>query len=622
MHKLLITYFFLTLLTASQITKAQTPDTLWTRTYLGYGRSVCQLKDSGFVTAGYVYTGGPYNIYLIKTNPNGDKLWEKTYGGSTYKYGYSVCQTKDDGFVIAGSNPSDIYLLKTDSNGDTLWTRAYGSGCGYSVCQTADSGLAIVGFTDSFGDINGDVYLIKTNPNGDTLWTKTYGGSSEDLGCSVSQTVDGGFIIVGRTMSFGAGNYDVYLIRTDSSGDTLWTRTYGGSGSDEGSSVQQTFDDGYIVTGRTFSFSTGKNIYLIKTNSNGDTLWTRAFNGSESHSVCQTTDSGFVIAGARSGFYFIKVNANGDILWTKNYGGGANGIGYSVQQTYDEGLIVAGCISYYSYLVRIICNPRTNEFINPSFDMTPWDTGWVKYTHMDSSIAGNGHAMATSVIQASNSAVSPPRSCNLRTLISCGHDGGTYGEAYANASASINQTFKPISNCLIKASVIDTSWGVEGNGYSDICIYINGNWEEIYRHYSATTWAEICTTVIGPVSGIRFSSYSYGGFTATSGWSAYAYNNFYIDDIQITEVGVEEQSNIETPSTTLRASPNPFVGITNIKWSAFSEKEKKIRIYDISGKLLEETKNNIIGKDLKSGIYFVKVDGYKPIKVVKTSYLK
>ncbi len=127
--------------------------------------------------------------------------------------------------------------------GDTLWTRTYGGSdldYGYSVQQTADSGYIIAGTTKSFGAGNYDFYLLKTDPLGDTVWTRTYGGSDLDYGYSAVQTTDGGYAVVGRTKSFGAGNYDVYLVKTDANGDTTWTRTYGGGDRDEGQSVQQT----------------------------------------------------------------------------------------------------------------------------------------------------------------------------------------------------------------------------------------------------------------------------------------------------------------------------------------------------------------------------------------------
>lgn len=205
--------------------------------------------------------------------------FERTYGGASDDFSGSVQETKDGGYIIAGGTKSfgaggwDVYLVKTDSLGDTLWTRTCGGtngDGGYSVQQTSDRGYIITGHTYSFGAGWDDVYLIKTNASGDTLWTKAYGGVDWDYGYSVQQTTEGGYIIAGITESFGSGWGSVYLIRTNASGTLLWSRIYGGTADDEGKSVQQTRDGGYIIAGKTTSFGAGGNdAYLIKTDSSG-----------------------------------------------------------------------------------------------------------------------------------------------------------------------------------------------------------------------------------------------------------------------------------------------------------------------------------------------------------------
>jgi len=192
-----------------------------------------------------------------------------------------------------------------------LWTRQYGGAAkdvGLSVQQTADSGYVIAGWTESFGAGATDFYLIKTNAAGDTLWTRTYGGASEDLGNSVQQTADGGYVIAGYTASFGAGDWDAYLIKTDAAGDTTWTRTFGTTGPDYGYSVRQTTDGGYVVTGQVHDSLTeeGK-ASIVKTDSNGGTLWTMllcpaGYVDAEGHSVVQTADGGYAILGYAYGY--------------------------------------------------------------------------------------------------------------------------------------------------------------------------------------------------------------------------------------------------------------------------------------------------------------------------------
>jgi hypothetical protein len=311
-------------------------DTLWIRTYGEQneeegGNSVRQTADGGYIVAGYTSScsAGNGGVYLIKTNASGDVQWTRTYGGTDYDGATFMEKTSGGGYIIAGYTYSfgvgtpdyaNVYLIKTDGHGDTLWTRAYGGtneDYANSVQQTTDGGYVVAGSTQSFGAGDGDVYLVKTDAHGDTIWTRTYGGLSSDVGYSVRQTSDGGYIIAGLTSSFGAGNNDVYLIKINAQGDTLWTRTYGGTDDDEGHSVEQTTDGGYIVAGFTGLYGpSGGDVYLIRTNSSGDTLWTRTYGGScedAGNSVQQTADGGYVIAGVACSF----AEGNGDVYIVK-----------------------------------------------------------------------------------------------------------------------------------------------------------------------------------------------------------------------------------------------------------------------------------------------------------------
>jgi hypothetical protein len=292
-------------------------DTLWTKTYGGnaddYSYSVQQIFDNGYIITGTTssFGAGAQDVWLIKTNSFGDTLWTKTYGGSDLDWSYSVQQTTDSGYIIIGnsysiiSNNTDIFLIKTDALGDTLWTKKFGGSLnefGFSGQQTSDGGYIVVGFTTSFGAGEEDLWLIKTNALGNILWTKAFGGSFDEFGHSVTQTADDGYIIAGYTRSTGNGNSDVWLIRTNSLGDTIWTKTLGGIYNDEAYSIQRTSDEDYVITGYTQSlFDGGEDIWLIKINDFGDTLWTKKF-GSVStdergRSGQQTTDGGFIITG-------------------------------------------------------------------------------------------------------------------------------------------------------------------------------------------------------------------------------------------------------------------------------------------------------------------------------------
>ncbi|MEO5572427.1 MAG: hypothetical protein ABIT08_15330, partial [Bacteroidia bacterium] len=147
--------------------------------------------------------------------------------------------------------------------------------------------------------------LFISEMEGQVTFQKTYGGMGNDLAYSVQQTTDGGYVMTGYTNSFGAGNYDVYLIKTDAEGDVKWTKTFGGTDVDWGYSVQQTSDGGYIIVGWTFSFGTNESVYLIKTDSNGDSLWTKTFGGTDFDNcsfVQQTSDGGYIMTGMSRSF--------------------------------------------------------------------------------------------------------------------------------------------------------------------------------------------------------------------------------------------------------------------------------------------------------------------------------
>jgi hypothetical protein len=290
-------------------------------------------------------------------NPMSGISFAKTYGGAIDDWAYSVQQTSDGGYIVAGHTNSfgagydDIFLIKTDANGNIQWAKTYG-GTSYdwfaNVQKTSDGGYIVAGYTMSFGAGNRDIFLIKTDANGNIIWSKTYGGTYWDWAESVQQTSDGGYIVAGGTESFGAGG--VFLIKTDANGNIIWAKTYGGS---VASSVQQTSDGGYIVAGETYSFGAGSgDIFLIKTDANGNIIWSKTYGGTSSdgaYSVQQTSDGGYIVAGGTTSFgagyddiFLIKTDANGNIIWAKTYGGTHNDWAYSVQQTSDGGYIVAG----------------------------------------------------------------------------------------------------------------------------------------------------------------------------------------------------------------------------------------------------------------------------------------
>jgi hypothetical protein len=340
----------------------------WSRTFGGRGTdegySVQQTPDDGYIVAGTTgsFGAGSRDAYLIKTDRNGNEVWSRTFGGAGVDGALCVDQTTDGGYIVAGYTKNivtlddDVYLVKTDANGEEVWSRTFGGeewDQATCVQQTSDGGYIIAGRTDSFGAGSDDAYLIKTDANGHEVWSRTFGGIHQEWASSVQQTSDGGYIVGGYTYGYGGELFMAYVIKTDANGVEVWSRTFGGAMMERASSVQQTSDGGYIVAGETYSFGAGlADVYLVKTDANGHEVWARAFGGSEydqAYSVQQTSDGGYIAAGWTNSFgagardvYLVKTDRSGNEVWSRTFGGGRWDYAYSVEQTSDGGYIVAG----------------------------------------------------------------------------------------------------------------------------------------------------------------------------------------------------------------------------------------------------------------------------------------
>jgi hypothetical protein len=265
-------------------------DTLWTKTYsvgsgathVDFGNSMTSVNNTLYGLTGYVSPQPIYSTYLITCLNNGFLMTSNIYNISPYgNTGYSICKTFDNGFAITGEYAvaplnADINLIRTNSFGDTLWTRRYGisqGDVGIDIKQTSDSGFIIAGITWNSTEFKYNIYLIKTDILGDTLWTKMYYSTEEQVPTSIQQTHDEGYIIVGNAPNGfapnGAPNADLCLIKTDAFGDTLWTRFYGNIANDNGRFVRQTKDGGYIIGGGGGVLGAA-GAYIIKTDSMGN----------------------------------------------------------------------------------------------------------------------------------------------------------------------------------------------------------------------------------------------------------------------------------------------------------------------------------------------------------------
>jgi hypothetical protein len=320
-----------------------------------------QTADGGYVLAG-CKAAATFDFWLVKTDWSGNLLWDGVYGGSQTEIAYAVVQAADGGYAIAGytrsfgAGQNDFYLVKIDSAGNISWNKTYGGGdneVGYCVVETMDGGYALAGYTNSFGAGYNDLWLVKTNSTGDHLWNQTFGGSSSDIASHLIQTSDGGYALAGYTYSFDADLNDFYLVKTDAAGNILWNKTYGGADYEEALSLVETSDGGFALVGYTHPpASADYDVWLVKTDSSGNVEWNKAYGGpniDRGQSVVQTADGGYAVicstnsfGAGDTDFWLIKVDAYGNIQWSRRYGEANLDEPWSVVATSDGGYAMAG----------------------------------------------------------------------------------------------------------------------------------------------------------------------------------------------------------------------------------------------------------------------------------------
>lgn len=245
----------------------------WEKTFDGgmgeLGLSIVPI-DVGFMIVGCQLTYATMDVYLVVLDDSGNLVWSKAVGGPDYEMGMSAIQTYDGNYLIVGSKEAagstDLYLVKIDISGNIVWEKTFGGAgndIGYSIASTHDGGYIIVGYTESFGAGGKDVYLIRIDDNGNKQWEKTFGGANWDVGYTITNTIDGGFVAAGFTTSFGAGGRDVYLVRIDADGNRQWEKTFGSSDSEDAVSMLS-FSGGCVLIGGIENSSGGYGVYLLR----------------------------------------------------------------------------------------------------------------------------------------------------------------------------------------------------------------------------------------------------------------------------------------------------------------------------------------------------------------------
>ena len=402
------------------------PILTWNKTYGGSGNhdasSLIQTTDDGYAVAGSSTPKDSLNfdVWLIKLDNKGNKVWDRTYGGSGWDWARSLIQTTDDGYAVAGIFTSNgaggwgFWVIKLDMQGNKVWDRIYGGNgndLAFSLIQTTDGGYTIAGYVvtgyiSSKDAGNRDFWVIKLDEQGNMVWDRIYGGNGNDLARSLIQTTDGGYAIAGSTSSKGVGGNDFWIIKLDEQGKIVWDRTYGENGLDDAYSLIQTTDGGYAIAGNSApEGSVNYDVWLIKLDNKGNKIWDRTYGGSDldcAYSLIQTTNGGYAIAGSTSSegtgkrdAWVIKLDEQGNLI------PGVSNLDYGAQTETETNYFLEGnlhCSDTRGYPCNS-CGPPP-DYINhfKGFNvLTTNEDCYVKLTYNDGDYIGNQNNCETTI---------------------------------------------------------------------------------------------------------------------------------------------------------------------------------------------------------------------------------
>ena len=399
-------YKFIFLFWSLQMASLSAQPTIeWQKTYGGsyfdQAYSIEQTTDGGYIVAGSTASTdgnvfgnhGGYDFWVLKLSTVGTIQWKKVLGGSNNERAQSIHQTSDGGYIVAGSTMSnnfdvsgnhgdfDAWIVKLSSSGALEWQRALGGSAeddAFSFQQTDDGGYIIAGSSSSIdGDVSSnqgdqDFWIIKLNNTGMIEWQKSLGGSNQDIAYSIKQTSDGGYIVAGQTASYDGdiswmnGNFDYWVVKLTNEGDLEWEKTLGGVNGDIASEIQQTRDGGYIVVGFSGSYNSGDvtghhgmlDYWVVKLYGNGEIQWQKALGGSDTEwgrGIVEKNDGGYVVFGGTDSIdgdvldndggadsWLVGLSETGEITWQKSIGGTKAEHGFAINNTSDNGFILAG----------------------------------------------------------------------------------------------------------------------------------------------------------------------------------------------------------------------------------------------------------------------------------------
>lgn len=334
-----------------------------------YGEAVAQTSDDGYVVVGYSNSfGNGQEAFIVKYSSTGVPSWSKTWGGTGNDNFKSIIQTSDGNFVVLGQSSSygaglvDVVLVKYSQNGEVIWNKTWGGAnndYSASILESNDNNYIVAGSTTSYGS-GGDMFIAKFNAaDGALSWSKTWGGTGADEAVSLIQDNSNNYLLTGFTNGFSVVGYDAIFIKLSSDGTFLWSRTWGGSGTEIAMSTIQASDNSYIATGYTNSFgSVGNDVFIVSIDTNGNFGWNKKWGGSGADTgltAINTDDGNFIVYG-RTGslgagnidtFYF-KFEINGTPIWGKTWGGGGYENANEIIKTDNGNFVATGYQSSWS----------------------------------------------------------------------------------------------------------------------------------------------------------------------------------------------------------------------------------------------------------------------------------
>jgi hypothetical protein len=605
-----------------------------TNSETAYKVEIC--NDGGYITAGFTRSQGPgfANMHLIRTSQYGELLWEFVEGGDLLDRAYSVSANNDGSFVAVGVTTSfgagqeDIMVVKVDSSGKKLWRKTFGgiqAEEAWDVRETDDGGYIITGYTNSFGAQLFDAFLLKLDKNGNQKWMKLYGGGLFDGGYCVRQTTDGGYAMLGQTLSQGKKGL-FYFVKTDSSGEKIWERTFGGEEEDEGRYFSLTDDGGYILMGKTQSKGAGDDdFYVIKVSSNGNLQWESTYGGDKKDtgkSIEPTQDGGYIMIGSSRSFnwlvprvWIMKIDNTGNPIWERNIGTWNHDHGHHILPTDDGGYIATGHYNRVAAKAEDTYLLKLDKIGNYNANAT--DAAVLEIIRPLSEDCSSQKGIVT--IKVKNTGNKVINSIQLKAEIT------------GSINKTLNQTFPVVLQVFQEynfsfTETLNTTGGGEISILATVTVSNDANTEnnslektiKISQNEAPTVDLGADITIPGGSpsieldAGANFSAYLWSTGEKTRKIKAEDSNNYWVevkddngcfasDTINVLFTNINEIADL---SAVLKVFPNPSDGMVAISLESESKEVFELQLYNFYGQLMFSRQVSTVGGSIDQKIDF------------------